>query len=449
MMRPSVPGPTGTEIGPPVSVTSWPRTKPSEMSIAMQRTELSPKCCATSIISFEPLFIVSSAFRMGGRSPSNFTSTTAPITCVTWPTAFATFSISCAIFRRPRFEFSRDRGERSVASERLGARYDFEQFLGDHRLARAVVAQCVFLDHFAGVSRRIVHRAHLRAEEGRGILEQGAIDAHHDRARQQLSQYLGLIRFVMIHRQQLVLRGELGRNQLLRGRNLRDHRLESGVEQRADVELAAFEQLDHLAGDRLRRLELDRANGAQIVHFQDMFFVRASKLVVALLAYAQNFPPLAWGRQSIGAIARQTHDRGVESAAEAALAGADAQKMRLIRAGSGEQARSLGAARTGAGEIGEHRLDLVGIGSRRLRGRLRAPQFRNGDHLHRLGDLLRRPDGGDPVSEVLEGGHLATLDQLKLAANASTAVFNFAAVASVRSREERIVSNTSASLPRM
>ncbi len=38
MMRPSVPSPTGTAIGCPVSVTSWPRTKPSEMSIATVRT---------------------------------------------------------------------------------------------------------------------------------------------------------------------------------------------------------------------------------------------------------------------------------------------------------------------------------------------------------------------------------------------------------------------------
>src|SRR3546814_1761415 len=29
MMRPSICGPTGTVIGRPVSVTSWPRTKPS------------------------------------------------------------------------------------------------------------------------------------------------------------------------------------------------------------------------------------------------------------------------------------------------------------------------------------------------------------------------------------------------------------------------------------
>ena len=48
MMRPRVPAPTGTEIGAPVSVTSWPRTRPSEVSIAMQRTVLSPSCWATS-----------------------------------------------------------------------------------------------------------------------------------------------------------------------------------------------------------------------------------------------------------------------------------------------------------------------------------------------------------------------------------------------------------------
>src|SRR5438552_2629870 len=48
MMRPSVPVPTGTVIGPPVSETSWPRTRPSAVSIAMVRTVDSPRCCATS-----------------------------------------------------------------------------------------------------------------------------------------------------------------------------------------------------------------------------------------------------------------------------------------------------------------------------------------------------------------------------------------------------------------
>ena len=38
MMRPSVPSPTGTVIGAPVSLTSWPRTRPSDVSMAMVRT---------------------------------------------------------------------------------------------------------------------------------------------------------------------------------------------------------------------------------------------------------------------------------------------------------------------------------------------------------------------------------------------------------------------------
>ena len=38
MMRPSVSSPTGTAIGSPVSVTSWPRTRPSVVSMAMVRT---------------------------------------------------------------------------------------------------------------------------------------------------------------------------------------------------------------------------------------------------------------------------------------------------------------------------------------------------------------------------------------------------------------------------
>ena len=38
MMRPSVPTPTGTVIGRPVSVTAWPRTRPSVVSMAMVRT---------------------------------------------------------------------------------------------------------------------------------------------------------------------------------------------------------------------------------------------------------------------------------------------------------------------------------------------------------------------------------------------------------------------------
>ena len=48
MMRPSVPLPTGTEIGAPVLFTFMPRRRPSEEPSAMQRTTPSPSCCSTS-----------------------------------------------------------------------------------------------------------------------------------------------------------------------------------------------------------------------------------------------------------------------------------------------------------------------------------------------------------------------------------------------------------------
>ncbi|CDX23150.1 conserved hypothetical protein [Mesorhizobium plurifarium] len=87
MMRPSMPGPTGTEIGAPVSKTSWPRTRPSVESMAMQRTVFSPRCWATSSTRRLPTLSVSSAFRMAGRWSSNCTSTTAPMTWRTLPAA--------------------------------------------------------------------------------------------------------------------------------------------------------------------------------------------------------------------------------------------------------------------------------------------------------------------------------------------------------------------------
>src|SRR5262245_8201502 len=44
--------------------------------------------------------------------------------------------------------------------ERLGARDDFDEFLGDLRLALAIVAERQPVDHVAGIARGIVHGAH-------------------------------------------------------------------------------------------------------------------------------------------------------------------------------------------------------------------------------------------------------------------------------------------------
>jgi len=92
-IRPNVALPTGTVIGSPLLTTGVPRTRPSVASIAMARTVFSPRCWATSRVSALPLLSVSRAFKISGRSPSNCTSTTAPITWVILPVAVAIVSI--------------------------------------------------------------------------------------------------------------------------------------------------------------------------------------------------------------------------------------------------------------------------------------------------------------------------------------------------------------------
>src|SRR5271157_217022 len=81
--------------------------------------------------------------------------------------------------------------------------------------------------------------------------------------------------------------------------------------------------------------------------------------------------------------------------------------MNLVRTAAYEQTRALAVGRR-AGQIGKHRFDLLGVRPRRYDRALRPPQLRYRDHLHRLGDLLRRLDGSDPVSEVLQGRHRAS-----------------------------------------
>src|SRR5690348_13662411 len=178
-MRPKVSGPTGTRIGAPVSVTSAPRTSPSVVSMAMVRTTFSPRCCATSSTSVLPWFSIWSALRIEGRSPSNFTSTTAPMTWVMVPILF---------FAMSRFS----------PLERLGARNDLDQFLGDRGLARAVIGRVKRIDHLAGVACRIVHCRHACALLRSGVLEEGGIELHGEVARQEIGENLGLLRLELV-----------------------------------------------------------------------------------------------------------------------------------------------------------------------------------------------------------------------------------------------------------
>src|SRR5262249_21055508 len=154
----------------PVSVTSWPRVRPSVESIATVRTEFSPRCCATSSTSLLPWFLVSSAFKISGRCPSNCTSTTAPMIWRTRPTLL----LAVSLFLRPYPSLRCPPGpclhRRRPACpgmtqflQRLGAGDDLDQLLGDVGLALAVVADRQLVDHVAGVAGGAVHRAHARA----------------------------------------------------------------------------------------------------------------------------------------------------------------------------------------------------------------------------------------------------------------------------------------------
>src|SRR3974390_2259488 len=120
----------------------------------MVRTVDSPRCWATSSTSRLPPFVVSRAFRIAGRCASNCTSTTAPMTCVIFPTAFAV-AISSSFKKL----------------ERLGTRDDLDHFLRDHRLTRAVVTKSLLADHLTGIAGGVVHRAHARALLRCGIFQ--------------------------------------------------------------------------------------------------------------------------------------------------------------------------------------------------------------------------------------------------------------------------------------
>src|SRR5579864_4083220 len=283
MMRPSVPSPTGIAIAWPVSVTSWPRTRPSLESIAMVRTVDSPKCCATSSTRRLPRLVVSSALRIAGRSSSNFTSTTAPMTWVMRPTRL--------VMARPyRLGVGRE-------SHGFGAGDDLDQLLGDHGLAGAVIGERLLADHLAGIAGGVVHCGHLRAVERSGVLHQGAENLHRDIARQELGKNVLLIRLILVHGAAMLggRRRKYRRDELLRGRYLGHDRFEPREEQGAHIEAAGVEPCHDVAADPIGMLEPDLAHRTQIDRLDDAAFVLPLELVKTLAADAEKLDVLAVG----------------------------------------------------------------------------------------------------------------------------------------------------------
>src|SRR4051794_501579 len=407
MMRPSVPRPTGTAIGSPVSRTSWPRVRPSEVSMATQRTVDSPSCWATSRTRRLPWFWVSSAFRISGRWPSNFTSTTAPITCVMRPVALAP---GCPAAGRVMVSSAIVSSLSLSSLERLGARDDLDQFLGDLGLARAVVERRLLLDHVAGVAGGVVHGAHARALLGGRVLEEGAEDLDREIARKQALENLVLAGLVLVDG--LAIRAtagaDLGRDDLLRRRDLGDDRLEARVEQRRDVELAVLEPLEDLPRHHVGVLEAELARAAQVDEVDDAVRELPPQDVVAFLADADDLDVLAVGQKPVGVVAGKARDRRVEGAAQPALGGADDEEMHAVLAGARQQPWRLGTGDEARGKVAEHLAHMLRVRPRRLRGALRTTQFCRRDHLHGLCDLLRRLHRSDAVAQILQRRHGST-----------------------------------------
>src|SRR5215831_679423 len=277
---------------------------------------------------------------MGGKCSSKCTSTTAPMTWVMCPTGLAMDGpCYCTEIRV------------CGSSHRLGAGDDLDQLFGDHRLTSAVVGQCLFADHLAGVAL------------------------------------------------------EHGRNDLLSRRDLGDDRLETRKEQSANVERAILVEPQDLVANFFGVFEAKLTDGTQFDVLDNLLLVHAAKLFVALAAHAEELDLLAFRYERIRSLARKAHDRRVERSAQAALGGAYQQKMRPFLTSYGQKWRRCAEVADPGSDITEHLYHLMGIGARGLGRSLGAPQLRCRDHLHGLGDLLRRLGGGDAHAHVLETGH--------------------------------------------
>src|SRR5580704_3732793 len=166
-MRPRVSTPTGTEIGLPVACTGSPRRKPSVASIAMVRTVLSPIAPSTSRTTTRPSWVLTSrASKSSGCSPGgNSTSTTAPMTWLTWPSVVFFFSVlgACLVFAINPPSARRPHG--------FGAANDLHQLCRDAGLAHLVREQRERVDQVAGGVGRVLHCDHLGRVLARLVLQ--------------------------------------------------------------------------------------------------------------------------------------------------------------------------------------------------------------------------------------------------------------------------------------
>src|SRR5688572_14572607 len=203
--RPSVASPTGTVIGPPVSVTWAPRTSPSVGCREMARTMPSPMCWATSservLVSPRTVSSVSSRLYISGiESDGNSMSTTGPMTRAIRPVlpapdwvwvssavAVIVFSLTHGV--RCCLRYGGLVGGGVGVGQRVHGTGDLADLLGDAGLAVLVGVLGVLLDQFFGVVGRGLHRLLAGGQLGRRGLEQREEDAALDVLGQQLVEH--------------------------------------------------------------------------------------------------------------------------------------------------------------------------------------------------------------------------------------------------------------------
>src|SRR5689334_18548776 len=214
---PRVTSPTGTLIGPPVSVTEAPRTRPSVGCSEIARTIPSPMCWATSSDSTCLLPLSSNShssllYMSGIESTGNSMSTTGPMTRAIRPTAPSPapvfFSSTVAVIR---LNSLRSRGTRGLqlwallagsvgVGQRVHATDDLADLLGDARLSGLVGDAGVLLDQLLGIVRGGLHRLLPRSELGGRGLEQREEDAALDVLGQERIQHLLRRGFELVER---------------------------------------------------------------------------------------------------------------------------------------------------------------------------------------------------------------------------------------------------------
>src|SRR6185295_11442313 len=387
--RPRVASPTGTVMGLPVSTARVPRARPSVVVMATERTQLLPRCWATSHTSGSwPSRSISTAFRIAGSAPAgNSMSTTGPVIWMTCPSLMGG-ALAMSVSSSWVLDSARSRAGR-----------DFDHLAGDVGLADLVVRQREVVDQLLGILSRILHRDHPARFLARLRLEDGVEQAGCDVAREELLQHRrgAWLEDELVAGDALGVLGRRDRQDLVDYRPLREGRDEPAVDQVDPAVLARQEVLGDQPGERQHVGE-----GRLVAEAGEVGLDRHARPAHRVAALA---PDAHHGHVAavLGDLAGHEADGvGVQRPGEAAIRG-DQDQQALATGRLGEQ-RMILAAEHG-GDVGEDLVDLLAVRPRCERRLLRAPQLRGRDELHRPRDLLDVLRRGDATTNIARTSH--------------------------------------------